>query len=165
MSRDDSANVRINHCIKKVVTASQLPIIVNLNLRSVYNKKQEFKTMMDQLDVDVCFMSESWDRDKIGLEKAINMDGYQVVKNVLQRSGKGGKPALIIKKEKYFIKELCPDIITVPPTVEASWALLTPKVQGNNDVKHIAIASVYYAKRTKKKAFIDHIYVSPIICY
>ena len=64
--------------------------------------------MMDQLEVDVCFMSESWDRNNMGLEKVINMDGYQVIKNVVQRSGKGGKPALIVKKEKYFIKELCP---------------------------------------------------------
>ena len=43
-------------------------------------------------------MSESWDRKRMGLEKIIQMDGYQVVKNVLQRSGKGGKPALIIKR-------------------------------------------------------------------
>ena len=85
------------------------------------------------------------------------MDGYQIVKNVLQRSGKGGKPVIIIKKEKYYIKELCPSIITVPPTVEASWALLTPKVQVSSEVKHIAVASVYYPKRTKRKDFIDHI--------
>ena len=64
---------------------------------------------------------------------------------------------LIIKKDKYFLKELSPSVITVPPTVEASWALLTPKIQVNSDVKHIAVASVYYAKRTKRKAFIDHI--------
>ena len=85
--------------------------------------------MMEQLDVDICFMSESWDREKVGLEKVIKMDNYQIIKNVVQRTGKGGKPALIIKKDKYYIKELCPNVITVPPTVEATWALLTPEVQ------------------------------------
>ena len=35
--RGPSPNVRINHRGKKVVTASQLPVIVNLNPRSVYN--------------------------------------------------------------------------------------------------------------------------------
>ena len=130
---------------------------MNLNPRSVYNKKKEFKTMMEQLEVDVCCMSESWDRKKKGLEKVIQMDGYQIVKNVLQRSGKGGKPALIIKKDKYYVKELCPSVITVPPTVEASWALLTPTIQVNTEVKHIAVASIYYAKRTKRKDFVDHI--------
>ena len=152
-----SANITVKYCSKKVFTASQLPIVVNLNPRSVYNKKEEFKTMMKQLDVDICCMSESWDRKNNGLEKAIQMDGYQIIKNVLQRPGKGGKPALIIKKEKYFIKELCPNVLTVPPTVEASWALLTPKVQVNTEVKYIAVASIYYAKRTKRKDFIDHI--------
>jgi exonuclease III len=157
VSPQKTANRVIRFQCKKVYTATQLPVIVNLNPRSVYNKKKEFKDMMNQLDVDICCMSESWDRKDKGLEKFIQMDGYQIVKNVLQRDGKGGKPALIIKKDKYFVKELCPDIITVPPTVEASWALLTPKIKVNNEVKHIAVASVYYANRTKRKAFIDHI--------
>ena len=102
-----SANIIIKHSNKKVLIATQLPLVVNLNPRSVYNKKEEFKTMMDQLDVDVCCMSESWDRQNMGLEDVIQMDGYQIVKNVLQRSGKGGKPALIIKNEKLGYPELC----------------------------------------------------------
>ena len=142
---------------KKVFTATQLPTVINLNPRSVYNKRNEFKDMMKQLDVDICCMSESWDKKKFDLEKVIQMDGYQIVKNVLQREGNGGKPALIIKKDKFFVKELSPSVITVPPTVEASWALLTPKIQLNAEVKHIAVASVYYAKRTKRRDFIDHI--------
>ena len=113
--------------------------------------------MMEQLDVDCCAISESWDKGDNSLEKMIKMDGYQVIKNVVQRSGKGGKPVLVIKKEKYFIKELCPTVITVPPTVEATWALLTPKIQTNPKVKCIAVASIYYTKRTKRKDFIDHI--------
>ena len=159
-----TANITVRCQSKKVFTASQLPVIVNLNPRSVYNKKKEFKDMMKQLDVDICCMSESWDRQNKGLEKVIQMDGYHIVKNVLQRTGKGGKPALIIKKEKYYIKELSPSVITVPPTVEASWALLTPKIQVNPDVKHIAVASVYYAKRTKRKAIIDHICEAHNLC-
>ena len=83
--------------------------------------------MMEQLSVDCCFIFESWDRDNQCLEQTIKMDGYQVVKNVKQRSGKGGRPALMINKSKYFVKELCPSLFTVPPTVEATWALLTPK--------------------------------------
>ena len=48
-----SANVNIKRQCKKVVTATQLPVVVNLNPRSIYNKKEEFKTMMDQMDVDL----------------------------------------------------------------------------------------------------------------
>ena len=152
-----STRVTINHQSKKLSTATQLPIVVHLNPRSIYNKKSEFKIMIEQLDCDLCCISESWDRDNMGLENVINMEGYHIIKNVLQRRGKGGKPALMIKKEKFFIKELCPSVLTVPPTVEATWALLTPKVMDNPALKHIAVASVYYAKRTKRKDFIDHI--------
>ena len=95
--------VRIKQKSKKVLTASQLPVVVNLNPRSIYNKKNEYRTMMEQLEVDCCFISKSWDRDNNSLEQIISMEGYQIVKNVMQRTGKGGKPALMINKDKYFI--------------------------------------------------------------
>ena len=142
----------------KLLEAVQLPIVVNLNPRSIYNKAEEFKIMMDQLDCSLCFMSESWDRDNLGLETVIHMDGFKVIKNVLQRKGKGGKPALIIRERNFFIKELCPDIITVPPGVEAVWALLTPKSGGSKaNIRHIAVCSYYYTLKTKRSEFIDHI--------
>ena len=87
--------------------------------------------MMEQLDVSLCFMSESWDRIHFGVEEVINMDGFRIIKNVLQRSGKGGKPALIVSEKNYHVKNLCPDVVTVPPNVEAVWALLTPKAGGS----------------------------------
>ena len=98
--------------------------------------------MMSQLSVECCTVSESWDKNDDSLEKILQMDGYQIIKNVLQRQRKGGKPILVVKKEKYFIKELCPSVITVPQSVEVSWALLTPKVQTNPEVKHITVASI-----------------------
>ena len=122
-----------------------MPVVVNLNPRSIYIKAEEFKIMMEQLDVSLCFMSESWDRDNLGLEEVINMDGFRIIKNVLQRKGKGGKPALIVSEKNYHIKELCPDVVTVPPNIEAVWALLTPKAGGSKaNIKHIAVCSVLY---------------------
>ena len=136
----------------------QLPVIANLNPRNIYNKADEFKTMIDQLDISLCFMSESWDRDYLGLENVIKMDGFRIIKNVLQRRGKGGIPALIVSEKNYHIKELCPKVITVPPNVEAVWALLTPKAGGSrSNIKHIAVCSFYYTTKTKRSEFVDHI--------
>ena len=73
-SRGPPGNIVIKHKSRKVLAATRLPVVVNLNPRSVYNKKEEFKTMMEQLDVDVCTMSESWDREEAGLETVIMMD-------------------------------------------------------------------------------------------
>ena len=136
----------------------QLPVIANLNPRSIYNKREEFKIMMEQLDISLCFISESWDRDNLGLEEVLQMDGFRVIKNVLQRPGKGGKPALVVSEKNYHIKELCPDVVTVPPNIEAVWALLTPKAGGSKaNIKHIAVCSYYYTQKTKRSEFIDHI--------
>ena len=90
------------------MTAVQLPVVVNINPRSVYNKVSEFCTMMEQLEVGICCMSESWDREDLGLEDIIKIDGYKVIKNVLQRKRKGGKPALIISEKDYFVKATLP---------------------------------------------------------
>ena len=38
----------------KLLEAVQLPTIINLNPRSIYNKVDEFKTMIDQLDCKLC---------------------------------------------------------------------------------------------------------------
>ena len=142
----------------KLLTAVQLPVVVNLNPRSIYNKRDEFRTMMEQLSVGVCFISESWDRESLGIEDAIAIEGYRVIKNVLQRKRKGGKPALVISESNYLIKELCPDVITVPPNIEAVWALLTPKSGGSkSNIRHIAVCSYYYTEKTKRSDFIDHI--------
>ena len=137
-----------------------LPSVMNINPRSVYNKVDEFLTLVDQYESDLIFMSETWDRVHQPLENLIQLENYRVMTAVNPRNFRGGKPALIINEDKYFIKSLNPDPITVPDGVEAVWALLTPKnTKQNNLFSHIAVASIYYRgpKSTKKDALFDHI--------
>ena len=75
-----------------------LPKIANINPRSIYNKVNEFKTFVEQKEVDIVFMSESWEREEKTLNNILNMEDYEIVSNVFQRKGKGGRPALIVKK-------------------------------------------------------------------
>ena len=98
----------IKYNSKKVVTASQLPVVVNLNPRSIYNKKNEFKTMMEQLEVDCCTISESWDKDDESLENILYMDGYQIVESVLQRKRKGGKTCFGYQEGQVFYQRALP---------------------------------------------------------
>ena len=79
-------------------------------------------------------MSETWDRthknnrsnsDK--LAEVLDIEGYRWVQNVVQRKCRGGKPAILICEQDYYITEVCPDLITVPIGVEAVWTVLTPK--------------------------------------
>ena len=83
-----------------------------------------------------------------------------MITNVKQREFKGGKPFTLINEEKYHIKELCPEPITVPIGLEAVWALLTFKKKNPlSKVKHIAIGSIYYRgpKLTTKQELFYHI--------
>ena len=147
----------------KIVEASRLPVVLNLNPRSFYNKADEFETLIEQLDTGVCCISESWDRSHVFggtlISEIIKIDGYRWVQNVAQRKKKGGKPAILVNEKMFHIKELCPDVITVPIGVEAVWALLTPKnLPPNSRIKQIAVASIYYSStQTRKDDFLDHI--------
>ena len=48
----------------KLLHALDLPIAVNLNPTSVYNKINEFHALVKKEEADVIFMSESWEREK-----------------------------------------------------------------------------------------------------
>ena len=52
----------------KIIEALELPVVVNLNPRSVYNKVDEFHALVQEENIDIVFMSESW-KEKIKLCK------------------------------------------------------------------------------------------------
>ena len=53
----------------------------------------------------------------------------------------GGKPVMLINENMFYIKEVCPDLITVPVGVEACWAVLTPKnCFSQSKINHISEA-------------------------
>ena len=143
----------------KVLEALELPSVLNLNPRSVYNKVDEFHTLVKELKVDLLFMSESWERENLTLDNIIKLENYQVISNVHQRTGRGGRPALIINDRKYHVENLTNTLISIPWGVEITWAMLTPKqVTPRSIVKKIAVASIYSKPNSVKKTLLlDHI--------
>ena len=99
--------------------ALSLPTLCNLNPRSVYNKIDEFHTLVKEEDVDVLFLSESWDRDYLPLEDIIKLEDHTVLSNVHQRKGKGGRPAIIANKKKFNIQNVTNTLVQIPWGVEA----------------------------------------------
>ena len=75
--------------------ALSLPTMMNINPRSIYNKSDEFHTLVTELEVDLITMSESWERESLPLDQLIKLDNYQVISNVHQRTGKGDRPTII----------------------------------------------------------------------
>ena len=83
-----------------------LPVIANINPRSIYNKIKEFHTFVEQEEIDVVFMSESWEREHLQLEEIIKLKNHSIVSNVFQRQGMGGRPAIIVDKKQVFNAKL-----------------------------------------------------------
>ena len=143
----------------KLVHALDLPTILNLNPRSVYNKINEFHSLVEEEEADIIFMSESWERENKTLDQIVNLADHIVISNVHQRRGVGGRPALIINKSKYIIQNLTQSIIKIPWGVEVVWAMITPKhVQSDSKIQKIVLGAVYSKPNSKKKsATLDHI--------
>ena len=144
---------------KKIVEAINLPKVLNMNPRSIYNIKEELSVFIKEETVDVICVSESWEREGETLEKVIKVDDYKVISNVYQRKEKGGRPAIIANASKYEIENLTNTVIKIPWGVEIVWAVLTPKnVTRNSEVKKIVVAAVYCKPRSRKKTLLlDHI--------
>ena len=143
----------------KLLESAEMPVIININPRSIYNKSDELPLLIEQYEASILCMSESWERENYKLEDLLKIENFKIITNVKQRNFKGGKPAIFINENKFYVKKLCPDPITVPIGVEAVWCLITPKVQNSRIIKKIAVASIYYRgpKSTKKKELFDHI--------
>ena len=133
----------------------KLASLIPIPIRTIYNKIEESHGLVS----DLLFMSESWEYEHLTLDKVIKLDKYQVISNVHQRKGQGGRPALIVNEDKYFVKNLTNTEISIPWGVEITWALLTPKeVSPTSIVKKIAVASIYSKPNSRKKtALLDHV--------
>ena len=143
----------------KFYQALNLPTLCNMNPRSVYNKIEEFHTFVKEEQVDLLFMSESWERESLTLDQIIKLDDHIVISNVYQRKGVGGRPAIIANKSKYEIQNVTNTLVQIPWGVEAVWCVLTPKnVTHNSKIQKIACCSLYSKPDSRKKSLLlDHI--------
>ena len=143
----------------KILQALELPVIANLNPRSVYNKIDEFHEFMKEESVDLLYMSESWERENLKLDELIHLESHTVISNVYQRTGQGGRPALVVNKDKYHVQNITNTLVNVKWGVEAVWCLLTPKnVTRDSKIQKIACAAIYSKPGSKHKTdLLDHI--------
>ena len=108
--RENEGKIReigeIKYKTNKFHQALSLPTFIKINPRSAYNKINEFHIFVKEESVDLIFMSESWEREKLSLQDIIKLEDYQVISNVFQRKGMGGRPAIIVNRKKYDIQDI-----------------------------------------------------------
>ena len=133
--------------------------LCNMNPRSVYNKADEFHTFVEEEAIDVVFLSESWERENLPLDEIINLEDHTVVSNVHQRTGMGGRPAIIANNKKIHVQNLKNTVIQIPWGVEAVWCILTPKnISHDSKIQKLACCALYSKPNSKKKSLLlDHI--------
>ena len=154
----DRNNVKILRS-NKIIQALDLPVVLNVNPRSIYNKKSQFHTLVTEHEIDLVCMSESWERENLTLDQIIQLEDHCVISNVHQRRGIGGRPAIIVNNKKYNVQNLTQTMVSIPWGVEAVWCLVSPKEMSNDSiVKKIAVASIYSKPDSRKKSvLLDHI--------
>ena len=127
-----------------------------MNPRSVYNKVEQLKLFIEEKEIDITFISESWERQEQPLESVMEIENYVIISNPFLRKNPGGKPALIVNTLMFNVEK---PSINVPWGVEIVWAVLTPKkVTNSSKIKKLIVASFYSKPSSRKKTLLlDHI--------
>ena len=156
MSRSNLKTIKRSN---NIVQALNLPTLCNMNPRSVYNKIEEFHDFIKEEQVDLLYMSESWERPNLTLHEIIKLEDFEIISNVHQRKEVGGRPALIVNKMKFNVQNITNSLVQIPWGVEAVWCILTPKnVTNDSKIQKIACCSFYCKPGSKKKTLLlDHI--------
>ena len=92
---------------------------MNINPRSAYNCPENLALLVKEESIDVTFVSESWEREDFTLEQLLRDslgEDYQILSNPHSRTAgrPGGRPAIIIRKDKYIVKNLTNTVIHIP---------------------------------------------------
>ena len=165
----NNSNIKVIKRSKKVVQASKLPKVMNINPRSIYNKIDEFLVLVEEEEIDIVCVSESHERaypTKGGknqtLQDIIQLEDHAVISNPYQRQKdhKGGRPAIILNKDKFNLKDLqVENEVKIPWGVKAVWAELTPKnVTTACLIQKIIVGSIYRKPSSRcKTKLLDHI--------
>ena len=142
-----------------MLKASNLPKILIVNPRSVYNKVIQLKSFIKEHNLDLVCLSETWERVDEPLSKILAIKDYEIISNNFSRRGVGGRPAILVNTSRYNVENITQNVAQIPWTLEIVWAILTPKnLTNKSEVKKIVVAS-YYCKPgiKRKKLLYDHI--------
>ena len=101
-------------------------------------------------------MSESWETEDKRINDIFKSDQYEVISNPHVRRGRGGRPAIIVKKDKFNVDN---PGISCPWGIECIWTVISPKgATSMCKVQKIIVGSFYSPPGSRKKSvLLDHI--------
>ena len=72
-----------------------LPLFILLNARSIYNKRNNLKEMLNQLAPDICLISETFEREKEKVDKILEYTSFKSITYYRKNKSPGGGCAII----------------------------------------------------------------------
>ena len=146
----------------KVDIPTSLPLCMCANARSVYNKVDSLRNILNTIGPDITIISETWERKNCSLEQLLCSSQLKCVSYCRSRdfpSGTqtGGGCAIIYNQSRFHTTQ---PSIGIPEGVEATWAVFTPKKLDSHlqKVKNICVGAIYISPKSKyKQITIEHI--------
>ena len=145
----------------KLNAPSCVPLCAITNPRSSWNKANNLRTFLRQINPDVLILSEHWGR-KRSFQKALAVEHYEVKESsqgvvgiptrgkngALTTSVTGGGVAIIYCKANFIVEDA---EIDVPVGIEAAWIILTPRNKENRvSEKDSSRRNIYFSTLTKQ---------------
>ena len=72
--------------------------MLDINPWLLYKCTKEFKIIIEQYNIDMEGITESWSRDSLPLDEVIIIENFKIVTNIVRCQKRGGSPTLVIKK-------------------------------------------------------------------
>ena len=125
--------------------------------RSLYNKINNFRTLLHTICPDFAIVSETWGRVNMKVEQILSPSPYKAVgfyRPKVNSSQPGGGCELVYNPDRFNVFET--DII-IPKGVEVVWRVAAPK-QPNSFLSKICICSIYVSPKSRyKETVIEHV--------
>ena len=82
----------------------------------------QLKCFLKEEDIDLCLISESWERPNEPLDTVIKIKDFCIISNPHQRAASisGGRPAIIANTEKFTVDNINQSLVSIPWGVEAT---------------------------------------------
>jgi hypothetical protein len=142
--------VSTSNLTKVTVDRYRLPTILNVNLRSINNKIDDFTTVLSHNNVDIACVSETWLTHDIP-DDVINIQGYTTIRHDRNHKRGGGVAA--------FIKDTIPMSAwpqLLDPEFETLWVTLRP-LKMPRMFSHITIGVIYHPPNANNWLMIKHL--------
>ena len=138
--------------------SSPLPLCLMLNCRSIYNKAQNLRELLNTIGPSVALLSETWERESLPLDVILKSRHFKAASYLRSNRKPGGGCAILYDKNRFSGID---SEIFIPENIEATWLVLKPihnKKDALSNIKHILVGSIYVSPKSRfKSETIEHI--------